>query len=104
MIVDEVMLREEGPSVLSCRQLYCWTKYRVGAARGNKFRYGAVKPPDPKFHWFPAAIGEEFILVASSRSFPTPEKAVAWLRRQGHVGRKSRVISPRPQTRRGSRR
>lgn len=104
MIIDEVVLREEGPSVLSCRQLYCWTKYRIGAPRGGNFRYGAVKPPDPEFHWFAAAIGDETILIASHRSFPTPEKAVAWLRRQGQVGRKSRRVSPRPQTRRGSRR
>ena len=104
MIVDELVLREEGPSVLSCRQLYCWTKYRVGTCRGADFRYGAVKPPDPKFRWFPAAIGPETILIASTRSFPTPEKAVTWLRNQGQVGRKSRRVSRPPQTRRGSRR
>ncbi len=104
MIVDELVLREECPSVLSSRQLYCWTKYRVGTCRGADFRYGAVKPPDPKIRWFPAAISDRTILVASTRSFPTPEKAVAWLRSQGQVGRKSRRVSRRPQTRPGNRR
>lgn len=102
MNVKEVVLREYAPSVLSHRQLYCWTKYCVGQFRGDHFRYGAVKPPDSRFRWFPAAIGRETILIACSKSFPTPEKAVAWLRSQEQVGRKTKRPSRRSQTARGS--
>ena len=104
MIVDELELREEGPSVLSSGQLYCWTKYRIGTSRGADFRYGAVKPPNPNIRWFPAAISDAIILIACTQTFPTPEKAVAWLRSQGQVGRKTRRVTPPLRTRRGSRR
>jgi len=83
MQVNNVTLNNQTPSAIPSGQLYCWTKYSIGKRRGGNYRYGAVKPPNPAHDWFPAAISPDWILIASTDSFSTPEKAVQWLRAAG---------------------
>jgi hypothetical protein len=42
-------------------------------------RRGAVKPPNPDHGWFPATIGRDSVVVATTKSFATPKKAIDWL-------------------------
>jgi hypothetical protein len=88
--IKDIVLQDQGPSVIPSWQLYCWTKYCVGERRGDNYRYGAVKPPSPTHNWFPAAVNPDTILIACSKTFPTPEKAVEWLRTAGQAGRRKR--------------
>jgi hypothetical protein len=101
-VVKGVVLEESVPAVIPSGMLFCWTKYCVGERRGDNYRYGAVKPPDPDVAWFPAAVGPDTILIATTRTFPTPEEAVSWLQAAGQTSRARRRTSPR-QRARGSR-
>jgi hypothetical protein len=102
-VVNGVVLRENVPAVVPSGMLYCWTKYCVGERRGDNYRYGAVKPPNPEVAWFPAAINPDTILIATTRTFPSPEEAVSWLQSAGQTSRARKRPSPR-QKARGSRR
>ena len=99
MRVQGIVLQEQAPSVIPSQQLYRWTKYRTGGYYGDNYRYGAVKPPDSRYQWFPAAIGKETILIADTKSFPTPEKAVGWLQTAGHANRPAKRSTRAPRER-----
>ena len=83
MEVTGVTLHDRTPSVIPSWQLYRWTKYSIGRRREGKYRYGAAKPPDPDYGWFPVAIGPEYILIAATETHLTPEEAIEWLRASG---------------------
>ena len=102
-IVKGVVLQENVPAVVPSRILYCWTKYCVGESRGDNYRYGAVKPPDPDVAWFPAAINPDIILIATAQAFASPEEAVSWLQTAGQTSRTRKRTSQR-QKARGTRR
>ncbi len=101
-VVRGVVLEENAPAVVPSAMLYCWTKYSAGERRGDNYRYGAVKPPDPEVTWFPAAINPDTILIATTQTFPTPEEAVSWLEAAGQPSRTRKRATPR-QRERGSR-
>lgn len=103
IVVKGVVVMENTPTVVASGMLYCWTKYSVGECRGGNFRYGAVKPPDHQVAWFPAAINPETILIATARTFPTPEDAVSWLQAAGQASRARKRTTPPRQRARGSR-
>ncbi len=94
-VVKGVVLEENVPAVVPSGMLYSWTKYSVGERRGDNYRYGAVKPPDPDVAWFPAAISPAIVLIATTRTFPTPEEAVSWLQAAGQTSRARRRTTPR---------
>jgi hypothetical protein len=83
MNIAGISLLDKTPSAISHARLYCWTKYSVGRAVGGEYRYGAVKPPGAGCQWLPAAVSSHTILIASLKSFPTPEAAVEWLQAAG---------------------
>jgi len=80
-----VTLHKQTPTILSARKLYSWSKYCNGECVDGDFRYGAVKPPAAEYKWFPAAIGSKNVMIACSKAFPSPEKALVWLRAAGKV-------------------
>jgi len=81
--ISGIILQDQTPSAIPSWRLYCWTKYSLGERRGGNYRYGAVKPPDSAYGWFPAAISPDTILISGNKTFSTPEKAAEWLRTAG---------------------
>lgn len=78
MKVSGIILDDNEPSTVQPAQLYCWTQFFLGDQSADG-RRGAVKPPNPDHGWFPATIGQDSVVVATTKSFATPKKAIDWL-------------------------
>jgi hypothetical protein len=76
--VAGVILDDSEPSTVRPSQIHCWTQFFIGTQSGAG-RRGAVKPPDPDHGWFPATIGRDSVVIATTKSFACPKEAIDWL-------------------------